>query len=74
MQGEDEIIIIRTARSTANMVPCNLPSWPTTDKINSHLHLVYCGLRTAAQVHDDVWCVVQNWEASSLIAPKEIEI
>lgn len=29
------------------------------------LHLVYCGLRISAQVHDDVWCTVQNWEASA---------
>lgn len=35
MQREDEIVIIRTAGSTANVVPCDLPSWWTADMTHS---------------------------------------
>ncbi len=34
MQAEDEIVIIWTTCSTANVVPCNLPSW--TDMMQTH--------------------------------------
>lgn len=38
VQVEDEIVVIRTARSAADMVPCHLPPWRTTGITHTHTH------------------------------------